>query len=156
MVLTWASFLPPAALVHQPQEVAGEGGMHQESHSPEAGLPGPLPHALAHGLQGNVLEALASCSRPLGGAESLGQQQGRGPRAAWATRARSLAGSSPLAPSSASQSGEEDVPLDRSGMVIASDTDFLDTWEVSHRLAGDRELAGSGTLAVCPTHGCAA
>ncbi|XP_032737560.1 1,5-anhydro-D-fructose reductase isoform X2 [Lontra canadensis] len=28
------------------------------------------------------------------------------------------------------QAGEEDMPLDPSGMVIPSDTDFLDTWEV--------------------------
>ncbi|KAM5339536.1 1,5-anhydro-D-fructose reductase isoform 3-T3 [Glossophaga mutica] len=26
--------------------------------------------------------------------------------------------------------GEKDLPLDRSGMVIPSDTDFLDTWEI--------------------------
>uniref|UniRef100_A0A8C0RVK0 NADP-dependent oxidoreductase domain-containing protein n=1 Tax=Canis lupus familiaris TaxID=9615 RepID=A0A8C0RVK0_CANLF len=32
------------------------------------------------------------------------------------------------------KSGEEDVPLDRSGMVIASDTDFLDTWEAMEDL----------------------
>lgn len=28
------------------------------------------------------------------------------------------------------------MPLDHSGMAIPSDTDFLDTWEVSHGLAG--------------------
>ncbi|CAD7679005.1 unnamed protein product [Nyctereutes procyonoides] len=32
------------------------------------------------------------------------------------------------------KSGEEDVPLDHSGMVIASDTDFLDTWEAMEDL----------------------
>lgn len=42
----------------------------------------------------------------------------------------------PSAPSSASQPGDEDMPLDRSGMVIPSDTDFLDTWEVSRGPAG--------------------
>ena len=30
-----------------------------------------------------------------------------------------------------SQPGEVDLPVDRSGMIVASNTDFLDTWEVS-------------------------
>ncbi|XP_025786084.1 1,5-anhydro-D-fructose reductase-like isoform X3 [Puma concolor] len=33
-----------------------------------------------------------------------------------------------------SQPGEEDLPLDRNGMVLPSDTDFLDTWEAMEDL----------------------
>lgn len=29
------------------------------------------------------------------------------------------------------QSGEADLPVDHNGMIIPSDTDFLNTWEVS-------------------------
>ncbi|XP_025786085.1 1,5-anhydro-D-fructose reductase-like isoform X4 [Puma concolor] len=39
-----------------------------------------------------------------------------------------------------SQPGEEDLPLDRNGMVLPSDTDFLDTWEIVIRFQIQRNV----------------
>ncbi|XP_049480519.1 1,5-anhydro-D-fructose reductase isoform X4 [Panthera uncia] len=52
--------------------------------------------------------------------------------------------------------GEEDLPLDRNGMVLPSDTDFLDTWEGNrqNRLDEGSGLSGPasrGPSAFCPT-----
>uniref|UniRef100_A0A8C5W8G0 Aldo-keto reductase family 1 member E2 n=1 Tax=Microcebus murinus TaxID=30608 RepID=A0A8C5W8G0_MICMU len=39
-----------------------------------------------------------------------------------------------------SQPGETDLPLDRNGMVIPSNTDFLDTWEIMIRFQIQRDV----------------
>ncbi|OBS67475.1 hypothetical protein A6R68_03984 [Neotoma lepida] len=38
-------------MVHLPQEVFSENSVHQYPEGLKFGLPGPLPHTLAHGVQ---------------------------------------------------------------------------------------------------------
>ena len=44
--------ITPAAVVHLPREISGEGGMPENTCCPPTGLFGSLPDALAHGIQG--------------------------------------------------------------------------------------------------------
>lgn len=53
-----------AAVVHLPQEVFGENSMHQYPGGLKLGLPGPLPHALAHGFQGTTQFVARFLQRP--------------------------------------------------------------------------------------------
>lgn len=62
---------PLAALVHLPQEDPGASSLPQDPEGLEAGLLGPLPHALAHGPQGTAWVSRAG-SRGTG---VLGRQQ---------------------------------------------------------------------------------
>lgn len=58
------SHFSSAAVVHIPQAVFGENGMHQYPGGLKPGLPGPLPHALAHGLQGTTRFVARFLQRP--------------------------------------------------------------------------------------------
>lgn len=82
---------PLAALVHLPQEDPGASSLPQDPEGLEAGLLGPLPHALAHGPQGTAWVSRAG-SRGTG---VLGRQQPHTQSPVPGPRLRTGLGSSP-------------------------------------------------------------
>lgn len=115
---------PLAALVHLPQEDPGASSLPQDPEGLEAGLLGPLPHALAHGPQGTAWVSRAG-SRGTG---VLGRQQPHTQSPVPGPRLRTGLGSRPsslLGPFFSGQEGSHHFHGSSGGKQVSEDTLLL-------------------------------
>lgn len=158
---------PLAALVHLPQEDPGASSLPQDPEGLEAGLLGPLPHALAHGPQGTAWVSRAG-SRGTG---VLGRQQPHTQSPVPGPRLRTGLGSRPsslLGPFFSGQEGSHHFHGSSGGKQVSEDTLLLASFPRAqgHPGSGVRQCSGSRPggvwgssllhLVLCPPLDCTA